>query len=115
MGGIAERWQGRLTKEIAKGCEDAWQGQGRGSGRGGWHRGAGDGGANGRVAVRPFRRWWSGQAEGDGRSKGGFLRLLPLCGWSLELAYKACGLLAWLYPEHGVRIAEKIIGENLSR
>jgi hypothetical protein len=31
--------------------------------------------------------------EEDGKSKGGFLRLLPLCGWSLELAYKACGWL----------------------
>jgi predicted nucleic acid-binding OB-fold protein len=51
---------------------------------------------------------------GDDKSKGGFLRLLPWCGWSLELAYKACGWLAWLYPEHGVRIAEEIIGENLS-
>jgi tetratricopeptide (TPR) repeat protein len=52
--------------------------------------------------------------QGDGRSKEGFLRLLPWCGWSLELAYKACGWLAWLYPEHGLRIAEEIIGENLS-
>jgi hypothetical protein len=51
---------------------------------------------------------------GDEKSKGGFLRLLPWCGWSLELAYKACGWLAWLYPEHGVRIAEKLIGKNLS-
>jgi tetratricopeptide (TPR) repeat protein len=52
--------------------------------------------------------------EGDEKSKEGFLGLLPLCGWSLELAYKACGLLAWLYPEQGVRIAEEIIGGNLS-
>jgi tetratricopeptide (TPR) repeat protein len=44
-------------------------------------------------------------SEGDGRSKEGFLRLLPLCGWSLEFAYKACGLLAWLYPERGEEIA----------
>jgi tetratricopeptide (TPR) repeat protein len=51
---------------------------------------------------------------GDEKSKRGFLRLLPWCGWSLVLAYEACGWLAWLYPEHGVRIAEKIIGENLS-
>jgi tetratricopeptide (TPR) repeat protein len=43
--------------------------------------------------------------QGDGRSKEGFLRLLPLCGWSLEFAYKACGLLAWLYPERGEEIA----------
>jgi tetratricopeptide (TPR) repeat protein len=43
--------------------------------------------------------------EGDRRSKEGFLRLLPLCGWSLELAYQACGLLAWLYPERGEEIA----------
>jgi hypothetical protein len=48
----------------------------------------------------------AGQAsEGDGRSKEGFLKLLPLCGWSLEFAYKACGLLAWLYPERGEEIA----------
>jgi tetratricopeptide (TPR) repeat protein len=44
-------------------------------------------------------------SEGDEKSKGGFLRLLPLCGWSLEFAYKACGLLAWLYPERGEEIA----------
>jgi hypothetical protein len=44
-------------------------------------------------------------SEGDGRSKEGFLKLLPLCGWSLEFAYKACGLLAWLYPERGEEIA----------
>jgi tetratricopeptide (TPR) repeat protein len=43
--------------------------------------------------------------KGDGRSKEGFLKLLPLCGWSLEFAYKACGLLAWLYPERGEEIA----------
>jgi hypothetical protein len=43
--------------------------------------------------------------KGDGRSKEGFLKLLPLCGWSLEFAYKACGLLAWLYPEKGAEIA----------
>jgi tetratricopeptide (TPR) repeat protein len=48
----------------------------------------------------------AGQAsEGDGKSKEGFLKLLPWCGWSLEFAYKACGLLAWLYPERGEEIA----------
>jgi hypothetical protein len=50
--------------------------------------------------------------KGDEKSKGGFLRLLPLCSWSLELAYEACGWLAWLYPEQVVRIAEEIIGEE---
>jgi hypothetical protein len=49
--------------------------------------------------------------EGDGKSKGGFLRLFPLCGWSLELAYKACGWLAWLYPEQGEAIAKAVRGE----
>ena len=49
--------------------------------------------------------------QGDGKSKGGFLRLLPLCGWSLELAYQACGLLAWLYPEQGEAIAKAVRGE----
>ena len=49
--------------------------------------------------------------EGDGRSKGGFLRLLPLCGWSLELAYEACGWLALLYPERGEEIAKVVSGE----
>jgi hypothetical protein len=44
-------------------------------------------------------------SEGDGKSKEGFLKLLPLCGWSLKFAYKACGLLAWLYPERGEEIA----------
>jgi hypothetical protein len=51
---------------------------------------------------------------GDEKSKGGFLRLLPLCGWSLELAYEACGWLVWLYPEQVVRIAEEIMERNLS-
>jgi hypothetical protein len=41
--------------------------------------------------------------KGDEKSKEGFLRLLPLCGWSLEFAYKACRLLAWLYPKRGGR------------
>jgi len=49
--------------------------------------------------------------EGDGKSKEGFLRLLPLCGWSLGLAYGACGLLAWLYPEQGEAIAKVVSGE----
>jgi len=50
-------------------------------------------------------------SEGDGKSKGGFLKLLPFCGWSLELAYKACGWLAWLYPEQGEAIAKAVRGE----
>jgi tetratricopeptide (TPR) repeat protein len=50
-------------------------------------------------------------SEGDGRSKEGFLRLLPLCSWSLKFAYKACGLLAWLYPERGEEIAGVVSGE----
>jgi hypothetical protein len=49
--------------------------------------------------------------EGDGRSKEGFLRLLPLCGWSLGLAYKACGWLALLYPERGAEIARVVSSE----
>ena len=49
--------------------------------------------------------------EGDGKSKGGFLRLLPLCGWSLKLAYQACGLLAWFYPERVEEIAKVVMGE----
>ena len=49
--------------------------------------------------------------EGDGRSKEGFLRLLPLCGWSLGLAYEACGWLALLYPERGEEIAKVVGGE----
>jgi tetratricopeptide (TPR) repeat protein len=44
-------------------------------------------------------------SEGDRKSKKGFLKLLPWCGWSLEFAYQACGLLAWLYPERGEEIA----------
>jgi hypothetical protein len=44
--------------------------------------------------------------QGDEKSKKeGFLRLLPWCGWSLEFAYKACGLLHQLYPERGEEIA----------
>jgi hypothetical protein len=50
--------------------------------------------------------------QGDEKSKKeGFLKLLPLCGWSLELAYKACGWLAWLYPERGEEIAGVVSGE----
>jgi lipopolysaccharide biosynthesis regulator YciM len=49
--------------------------------------------------------------QGDGRSKEGFLKLLPLCGWSLELACYACRLLAWLYPERGEEIAGVVSGE----
>jgi tetratricopeptide (TPR) repeat protein len=49
--------------------------------------------------------------QGDGRSKEGFLKLLPWCGWSLEFAYKACGWLAWLYPERGEEIAGVVSGE----
>jgi hypothetical protein len=45
------------------------------------------------------------------KSKKGFLKLLPLCGWSLELAYKACGWLAGLYPEQGEAIAKAVRGE----
>jgi hypothetical protein len=44
--------------------------------------------------------------QGDEKSKKeGFLKLLPLCGWSLKFAYKACGLLHQLYPERGEEIA----------
>jgi len=49
--------------------------------------------------------------EGDVKSKEGFFRLLPLCGWSLKLAYRACGLLAWLYPEQVEEIAKIVSGE----
>jgi tetratricopeptide (TPR) repeat protein len=50
--------------------------------------------------------------KGDEKSKKeGFLKLLPWCGWSLEFAYKACGLLAWLYPERGEEIARVVRGE----
>jgi tetratricopeptide (TPR) repeat protein len=48
--------------------------------------------------------------EGDEKSQRGFLRLLPLCGWSLELAYSACGLLARLYPQQAEGIALAIRG-----
>jgi tetratricopeptide (TPR) repeat protein len=49
--------------------------------------------------------------EGDGKSKEGFLRLLPLCGWSLEFACYACGLLHQLYPERGEEIAGVVSSE----
>jgi tetratricopeptide (TPR) repeat protein len=48
--------------------------------------------------------------EGDEKSQRGFLRLLPLCGWSLELTYAACGLLARLYPHQAEGIALAIRG-----
>jgi hypothetical protein len=48
--------------------------------------------------------------EGDGKSKRGFLRLLLLCGWSLRLAYSACGLLARLYPHQAEGIALAVRG-----
>jgi len=50
-------------------------------------------------SVLPILAWQA--RKGDGKSKEGFLRLFTLCGWSLKLAYRACGLLAWLYPEQG--------------
>jgi tetratricopeptide (TPR) repeat protein len=50
--------------------------------------------------------------QGDEKSKkDGFLKLLPWCGWSLEFAYKACGLLHQLYPERGEEIAGVVSGE----
>jgi hypothetical protein len=70
------------------------------------------------MAVRtkglPSVLWaLAGQAsEGDRKSKEGFLKLLPFCGWSLEFAYKACGLLAWLYPERGEEIARVVSSEK---
>jgi thioredoxin-like negative regulator of GroEL len=48
--------------------------------------------------------------EGDEKSKRVFLRLLPLCGWSLKLAYSACGLLARLYPHQAEGIARAVRG-----
>jgi hypothetical protein len=51
------------------------------------------------------------ESEGDRKSKEGFLKLLPLCSWSLEFAYKACGLLHQLYPERGEEIARVVSGE----
>jgi hypothetical protein len=48
----------------------------------------------------------AGQAsKGDRKSKEGFLKLLPLCGWSLEFAHQACRWLIRLYPERGEEIA----------
>jgi tetratricopeptide (TPR) repeat protein len=47
---------------------------------------------------------------GDERSRRGFLRLLPLCGWSSRLAYSACTLLARLYPEQMEGIALAVSG-----
>jgi hypothetical protein len=50
--------------------------------------------------------------QGDEKSKKeGFLKLLPWCGWSLELAYKACELLHQLYPERKEEIARVVSGE----
>jgi hypothetical protein len=49
--------------------------------------------------------------QGDGRSKEGFLKLLPWCGWSLEFACYACGLLHQLYPERGEEIAGVVSSE----
>jgi tetratricopeptide (TPR) repeat protein/DNA polymerase III delta prime subunit len=50
--------------------------------------------------------------QGDEKSKKeGFLRLLPWCGWSLEFAYKACGLLALLYPERREEIVRVVSSE----
>jgi ribosomal protein L17 len=50
--------------------------------------------------------------KGDEKSKKGFLRLLPWCGWSLELAYEACGWLAWLHPEQAAAVAEVLNGTS---
>jgi hypothetical protein len=51
------------------------------------------------------------ESEGDRKSKEGFLKLLPLCGWSLKFAYKACELLHQLYPERKEEIARVVSGE----
>jgi hypothetical protein len=48
--------------------------------------------------------------QGDEKSKKeGFLKLLPLCGWSLEFAHQACRWLIRLYPERGEEIAGVIV------
>jgi tetratricopeptide (TPR) repeat protein len=50
--------------------------------------------------------------QGDEKSKkDGFLKLLPWCGWSLEFACYACGLLHQLYPERGEEIAGVVSSE----
>jgi hypothetical protein len=51
------------------------------------------------------------ESEGDRKSKEGFLKLLPLCGWSLEFDYKACRWLIRLYPERGEEIAGVVSSE----
>jgi tetratricopeptide (TPR) repeat protein len=66
-----------------------------------------------RTGILPPILWALAEraSEGDEKSKEGFLRLLPLCRWSPELAYYACVLLFWLYPERGEEIAKVISGE----
>ncbi len=45
---------------------------------------------------------------GDEVSREYFFQLLPLCGQSMSLAYRACGFLAHLFPEQAGAIAELI-------
>jgi hypothetical protein len=110
--------------KVAEGIEDAWEraealraiaerdGERQGKWKGQSASWSGRWGANGRACRPSFLEVLAERAsEGDRKSKEGFLKLLPLCGWSLELAYQACGLLAWLYPERGEEIARVVRGE----
>jgi hypothetical protein len=67
-------------------------------------------GARGRGLLAVLQALTERAQEGDEKSKRVFLRLLPLCGWSLELAYSACGLLARLYPHQAEGIALAVRG-----
>jgi hypothetical protein len=98
--GIEEAWwRARALSEIAEGMAKAGEVEGA------------VGIVEREMAVRTrelpsvLRALAERASEGDGRSKEGFLKLIPLCSWSLGLAYQACGLLAWLYPERGEEIA----------
>jgi putative ubiquitin-RnfH superfamily antitoxin RatB of RatAB toxin-antitoxin module len=66
-----------------------------------------------RTGILPPILWALAEraSEGDEKSKEGFLRLLPLCRWSPELAYYACVLLFWLYPERREEIARVLRDE----
>jgi tetratricopeptide (TPR) repeat protein len=42
------------------------------------------------------------------QDKGAFLSLLPLCGWAMVTAIRACRCLIRLYPDHAPAIVEKV-------
>jgi hypothetical protein len=98
--GIEDAWErARALREIAEGMAKAWEVEGS-VGIVEWEMAVRTEGLPSVLEVLAGRA-----RKRDGRSKEGFLRLLPLCSWSLEFAHQACRWLIRLYPERGEEIA----------